>query len=132
MPSSTPPTPSSSMAAVWRRPSPAAAVRRSSRRATRGGGRTDSPATIARRAPGPAATPTGIFAFPKPRAAALIYEAIAQFFTAHPTGSLKRVELVLLDQPTLEVFLELFAQRFPHSTLTPHPSPGQTPGRGAG
>src|SRR3990172_841662 len=75
---------------------------------------------------------TGIFAFPKPRAAALTFDAIAQFFSAHPTGSLKRVELVLFDQPTLQVFLEPFAQRFPESTLTPHPSPRPTPGRGAG
>lgn len=75
---------------------------------------------------------TGIFGFPKPRAAAIIHEAIAEFFTAHPTGSLKRVELVLLDQPSLQVFLKPFAQRFPGSTLTPHPSPGRWPGRGAG
>jgi len=75
---------------------------------------------------------TGIFGFPKPRAAAITFDAVAEFFTAHPTGSLKRVELVILDQPTLQVFLELFAQRFPDSTLTPHPSPGQAPGRGAG
>jgi len=81
---------------------------------------------------GLSAISTGIFGFPKPRAAAITFDAVAEFFTAHPTGSLKRVELVLLDQPTLQVFLEPFAQRFPDSTLTPHPSPGPTPGRGAG
>ena len=66
---------------------------------------------------------TGIFGFPKARAAPIILEAIAAFFAAHPAAGLKRVELVLLDQPTLQIFQEAFAQRFPDSTLTPPPSP---------
>ena len=64
---------------------------------------------------------TGIFGFPKARAAPIIFEAIAEFFAAHP-ASLKRVELVLLDQPSLQIFQEAFEQRFPDSTLTPGPS----------
>jgi len=66
---------------------------------------------------------TGIFGFPKARAAPIIFEAIAEFFAAHP-ASLKRVELVLLDQPSLQIFQEAFEQRFPDSTLTPIPPGG--------
>jgi len=68
---------------------------------------------------------TGIFGFPKVRAAPIILEAIAEFFTAHPATGLKRVDLVLLDEPTLQVFQEAFARRFPDSTLPPGPSPGR-------
>jgi O-acetyl-ADP-ribose deacetylase (regulator of RNase III) len=56
---------------------------------------------------------TGIFGFPKARAAPIILDAIVEFFAAHPAAGLKRVELVLLDQPTLQIFQETFAQRFP-------------------
>jgi O-acetyl-ADP-ribose deacetylase (regulator of RNase III) len=55
---------------------------------------------------------TGIFGFPKPRAAAITLEAIAAFVEANPQTSLRRVELVLFDTPTLEVFQQALAQRF--------------------
>src|SRR3990172_3350102 len=64
---------------------------------------------------------TGIFGFPKARAAPLILEAVHGYLTANPTSSLKRVELFVFDRPTLEVFQEAFARRFPDSTLTPGP-----------
>jgi O-acetyl-ADP-ribose deacetylase (regulator of RNase III) len=60
---------------------------------------------------------TGIFGFPKPRAAAITFDAIAAYFNAHPDSPLRRVEVVLLDAPTLEVFVDAFGRRFPH----PHP-----------
>jgi O-acetyl-ADP-ribose deacetylase (regulator of RNase III) len=55
---------------------------------------------------------TGIFGFPKPRAAAITLDAIAAFFAAHPATTLRRVEVVLFDAPTVEVFGEAFARRF--------------------
>jgi O-acetyl-ADP-ribose deacetylase (regulator of RNase III) len=57
---------------------------------------------------------TGIFGFPKPRAAAVTIDAIAAYLEAYPETPLRRVEVVLLDAPTLEVFQDAFAQRFPH------------------
>ena len=60
---------------------------------------------------------TGIFGFPKPRAATITFDAVAAYFDTHPETPLRRVQVVLLDAPTLEVFQETFAQRFPH----PHP-----------
>jgi len=48
---------------------------------------------------------TGIFGYPKERAAPLMFTTIAAFFAARPDSSLKQVRLVLFDQPTLAVFL---------------------------
>jgi O-acetyl-ADP-ribose deacetylase (regulator of RNase III) len=51
---------------------------------------------------------TGIFGFPKQRAAKVILQAIRDYFTQKPLSGLKRVRLTLFDQPTLEAFLEEF------------------------
>jgi O-acetyl-ADP-ribose deacetylase len=48
---------------------------------------------------------TGIFGYPKERAAPLIFAAIEAFFAAQPDSPLRQVRLVLFDQPTLEAFL---------------------------
>ena len=48
---------------------------------------------------------TGIFGYPKERAAPLIFTTIEAFFGTHPASSLKQVRLILFDQPTLDVFL---------------------------
>jgi O-acetyl-ADP-ribose deacetylase (regulator of RNase III) len=48
---------------------------------------------------------TGIFGFPKQRAAKIIFAAIEGFFLNHPDSDLKQVRLTLFDQPTVEVFL---------------------------
>jgi O-acetyl-ADP-ribose deacetylase (regulator of RNase III) len=48
---------------------------------------------------------TGIYGFPKDRAAGLIFSAIEQYFTNNSSG-LKAVKLVLYDQPTVDVFLK--------------------------
>lgn len=49
---------------------------------------------------------TGIFGFPKSRAAGIILAAIDEFFSLNPTSGLKLVRLALYDQPTLGVFLD--------------------------
>jgi len=51
---------------------------------------------------------TGIFGFPKPRAARLFYLEIADFFEHNPGTSLQQVRLTLYDQPTVNAFLEVF------------------------
>jgi len=71
---------------------------------------------------------TGIFGFPKARAAPIILEAIAGFFAERRATSLKRVELVVFDQPTLRVFQQAFADRFPDPSLAPPPSPAPREG----
>lgn len=47
---------------------------------------------------------TGIFGFPKDRAARIILAAILDYLRGNPTTSLKLVRLTLFDQETLEAF----------------------------
>lgn len=51
---------------------------------------------------------TGIFGFPKEIAAPIFLNEIASFFTAHPESNLKLVKITILDQRTMEVFLNAF------------------------
>jgi O-acetyl-ADP-ribose deacetylase (regulator of RNase III) len=48
---------------------------------------------------------TGIYGFPKDRAAGIIFSAIEKYFAESPSG-LKTIKLVLYDQPTVDVFLQ--------------------------
>jgi O-acetyl-ADP-ribose deacetylase (regulator of RNase III) len=49
---------------------------------------------------------TGIYGFPKERAAGIIFAAIQNYFDEHSGSGLKTVKLVLYDQPTVDVFLK--------------------------
>ena len=55
---------------------------------------------------------TGIYGFPKERAAGIIYSAIENYFAEHPSPSLKTVKLVLYDQPTVDVFLNCWQEKW--------------------
>jgi O-acetyl-ADP-ribose deacetylase (regulator of RNase III) len=77
----------------------------------------ETAATLTLTSLGLPAISTGIFGFPKPRAAAITFDAIAAHFEAEPTTSLRRVDVVVSDGPTLEVFEDAFGRRFPR----PHP-----------
>ncbi len=57
---------------------------------------------------------TGIFGFPKERAADVILSAIRDYFSTKPASNIKQVRLVLYDQPTLDVFLQAWNFRFPN------------------
>jgi len=48
---------------------------------------------------------TGIFGFPKDRAARIIFSAIRAYFAENAAGTLQLVRVMLLDRPTLDVFL---------------------------
>jgi O-acetyl-ADP-ribose deacetylase (regulator of RNase III) len=48
---------------------------------------------------------TGIFGFPKKRAAKIILAAIEQYFSEGSDTTVKLVRVVLFDQPTIDVFL---------------------------
>lgn len=52
---------------------------------------------------------TGIFGFPKPRAAHVILSAILDYLQTQPPSHLELVRLTLYDQPTLSAFLEAWA-----------------------
>ncbi len=51
---------------------------------------------------------TGIFGFPKERAAGVIFTAIENYFSEHESG-IKLVRLVLFDQATIEAFISLWS-----------------------
>ncbi|MCB9135058.1 MAG: macro domain-containing protein [Anaerolineales bacterium] len=51
---------------------------------------------------------TGIFGFPKDRAARLIYQTIEAYFADNPHSGLKLVRLTLFDTPTLNAFTRVF------------------------
>ena len=53
---------------------------------------------------------TGIFGFPRDRAASVILSAIEQYFAGHASG-IRTVRLVLFDAPTVEAFLGEWKQR---------------------
>jgi O-acetyl-ADP-ribose deacetylase len=48
---------------------------------------------------------TGIFGFPKERAAKIIFSAIEKYFAENPSSGLKTVKLVLFDEATVNVFI---------------------------
>ncbi len=48
---------------------------------------------------------TGIFGFPKERAAQVILRTIQGYFADHPGSRLKEIRLTLFDQPTVDAFL---------------------------
>jgi O-acetyl-ADP-ribose deacetylase len=54
---------------------------------------------------------TGIFGFPKDRAAEIIFSAIEDY-AGNNSSSLKMIKLVLLDQSTLDVFLNSFQNKW--------------------
>jgi O-acetyl-ADP-ribose deacetylase len=51
---------------------------------------------------------TGIFGFPKERAAGVILNAIRTYFERQPNSTLREVRLTLFDRPTLDVFVKVF------------------------
>ncbi len=54
---------------------------------------------------------TGIFGFPKERAARIIFAAIEAYFAENHASSLKQVRLTLFDQPTITAFLAVWNSR---------------------
>jgi O-acetyl-ADP-ribose deacetylase len=54
---------------------------------------------------------TGIFGFPKDRAAKIIFSVIEEYW-GNSSSSLKIIKLVLFDQPTVDVFLKSFRSKW--------------------
>ena len=55
---------------------------------------------------------TGIFGFPKDRAAEIIFSAIEKYFAENPSSGLKIVKLVLFDQATVDVFIKSWQDKW--------------------
>jgi O-acetyl-ADP-ribose deacetylase (regulator of RNase III) len=49
---------------------------------------------------------TGIFGFPKDRAAGIMFKAVASYFEKNTNSGLKQVRIVLFDQSTIDAFLK--------------------------
>ena len=49
---------------------------------------------------------TGIYGFPKDRAARIIFSSIDKYFVENPSSMVKTVKLVLFDQPSVDVFMK--------------------------
>jgi len=55
---------------------------------------------------------TGIFGFPKERAAGLIFSAIEKYFEGNPSSGIKTVRLVLFDQSSVDVFVQVWRSKW--------------------
>lgn len=53
---------------------------------------------------------TGIFGFPKERAAGVIFGAVNSYFEQDPDASLTQVRVTVFDQPTTEAFVKVWEQ----------------------
>lgn len=51
---------------------------------------------------------TGIFGFPKERAAGILFTEIERYFSQHADSTLKLVRLTLFDAPTVDAFLKVW------------------------
>ncbi len=56
---------------------------------------------------------TGIFRFPKERAARLIIDSIIDFYSRNPNSSLKTIDLTLFDKPSVDIFVTECRRRWP-------------------
>jgi len=53
---------------------------------------------------------TGIFGFPKGRAANIIFRTIAHYFDDHPESGVKLVRIVLFDSATIDAFMDVWKE----------------------
>ena len=58
---------------------------------------------------------TGIFGFPKDRAAGIIFSAIEKYFIDNSSTALKTVKLVLFDPSTVNIFMKSWQDTWGHS-----------------
>jgi len=56
---------------------------------------------------------TGIFGFPKERAANIFLTALPHWLAVHPQSPLREIRITILDIPTLNVFLHTFHTLYP-------------------
>lgn len=59
-----------------------------------------------------AAISTGIFGFPKKRAASVFYQVFKDYFNQHPESRLVDVRMMVYDEPTRTAFAEVWQEEF--------------------
>lgn len=64
---------------------------------------------------------TGIFGFPKDKAATVFMKTFQQYFTGHPKSILNLVRMMIIDQATHQVFGEQFKLNFPTAKQSKSP-----------
>lgn len=55
---------------------------------------------------------TGIFGFPKDRAAEIIFSATEKYFTDNPASTVKTVKFVLFDQASVDTFINIWQSKW--------------------
>jgi len=55
---------------------------------------------------------TGIFGFPKDRAAGIIFSAAENYFADNPASTIKTVKLVLFDRHSVDVFINIWESKW--------------------
>ena len=55
---------------------------------------------------------TGIFGFPKDRAAGIIFSAIEKYFSANSSSTVTTTKLVLFDQSSMDVFINIWNSKW--------------------
>jgi O-acetyl-ADP-ribose deacetylase (regulator of RNase III) len=55
---------------------------------------------------------TGIYGFPKDRAAEIIFSAVDKYFFENLSSAVKTVKLVLFDQPSVDVFIKTWQDKW--------------------
>jgi O-acetyl-ADP-ribose deacetylase len=71
---------------------------------------------------------TGIFGFPKDRAALVIFDAIQGYFAENKQSKVTLVRMTIIDEPTLNVFQEVFKEWISKPSAVT--DPGQEPENG--
>lgn len=56
---------------------------------------------------------TGIFGFPKKRAARVFYQAFVKYFSENPKSQLTDIRIVVYDDPTSDAFQTIWEKEFP-------------------
>lgn len=62
---------------------------------------------------------TGIFGFPRERAAKIMLQAITDHCSGQDASSLREIHITLIDMPTLAVFTQEFKDRWPEPLASP-------------
>jgi O-acetyl-ADP-ribose deacetylase (regulator of RNase III) len=54
---------------------------------------------------------TGIFGFPKERAAGFIFSSIEDYFAGNPASTIRYVRIILFDSPTMDAFMKIWRDK---------------------
>jgi len=55
---------------------------------------------------------TGIFGFPKDRAAGIIFSAIEKYFSENDSSTIKTIKIILFDRSSVDVFINIWVSKW--------------------